>query len=84
MLLATTPTTPTTGESEGHITAFLQLVHGNTELLYIGLTFFRMDNFDNLSASEKAEAAELQRMIAVEQQKAQFQAQVRMLTVLAY
>lgn len=43
-----------------------------------------MDNFDNLSASEKAEAAELQRMIAVEQQKAQFQAQVRMLTVLAY
>lgn len=38
-----------------------------------------MDNFDNLSASEKAEAAELQRMIAVEQQKAQFQAQVRKL-----
>lgn len=39
-----------------------------------------MDNFDNLNASEKAEAAELQRMIAVEQQKAQFQAQVRKLT----
>ncbi len=28
------------------------------------------------SSSEKAEAAELQRLIAVEQQKAQFQAQV--------
>lgn len=35
-----------------------------------------MDGFDNLSASEKAEATQLQRMIAVEQQKAQFQAQV--------
>uniref|UniRef100_A0A3P8S4F3 Uncharacterized protein n=1 Tax=Amphiprion percula TaxID=161767 RepID=A0A3P8S4F3_AMPPE len=35
-----------------------------------------MDSFDNLSASEKAEATELQRMIAIEQQKAQFQAQV--------
>lgn len=41
-----------------------------------------MDSFDNLSASEKAEATELQRMIAIEQQKAQFQAQVCMLTVL--
>lgn len=39
-----------------------------------------MDSFDNLSASEKAEASELQRMIAIEQQKAQFQAQVCMLT----
>lgn len=38
-----------------------------------------MDGFDNLSATEKAEASELQRMIAVEQQKAQFQAQVRRL-----
>uniref|UniRef100_A0A3B5AXG4 Uncharacterized protein n=1 Tax=Stegastes partitus TaxID=144197 RepID=A0A3B5AXG4_9TELE len=37
-----------------------------------------MDNFDNLSVSEKAEATELQRMIAIEQQKAQFQAQVCM------
>ncbi|MEQ2262974.1 hypothetical protein XENORESO_001530 [Xenotaenia resolanae] len=36
-----------------------------------------MDSFDNLSASEKAEASELQKMIAIEQQKAQFQAQVR-------
>lgn len=35
-----------------------------------------MDNFDHLSASEKAEATELQKMIAIEQQKAQFQAQV--------
>lgn len=35
-----------------------------------------MDGFDNLSASEKAEASELQKMIAIEQQKAQFQAQV--------
>ncbi|KAF3847216.1 hypothetical protein F7725_020244 [Dissostichus mawsoni] len=34
-----------------------------------------MDNFENFSASDKAEAAELQRMIAIEQQKAQFQAQ---------
>lgn len=40
-----------------------------------------MDGFDNLSASEKAEATELQRMIAVEQQKAQFQAQVCKRTV---
>ncbi|KAM9801135.1 LOW QUALITY PROTEIN: mitochondrial import inner membrane translocase subunit Tim8 B [Neosynchiropus ocellatus] len=40
----------------------------------------RMDSFDNLSASEKAEATELQRMIAVEQQKAQFQAQVHTFT----
>lgn len=39
-----------------------------------------MDFFDSLSASEKAEATELQRMIAIEQQKAQFQAQVCMLT----
>lgn len=39
-----------------------------------------MDSFDSLSASEKAEATELQRMIAIEQQKAQFQAQVCMLT----
>lgn len=38
-----------------------------------------MDSFDSLSASEKAEATELQRMIAIEQQKAQFQAQVCML-----
>ena len=35
-----------------------------------------MDNFDNLSPSDKAEATELQRLIAIEQQKAQFQAQV--------
>lgn len=35
-----------------------------------------MDSLDNLNASEKAEATELQRMIAIEQQKAQFQAQV--------
>lgn len=35
-----------------------------------------MDGFDNFNASEKAEATELQRMIAIEQQKAQFQAQV--------
>lgn len=41
-----------------------------------------MDGFDNLNASEKAEATELQRMIAIEQQKAQFQAQVCMLTML--
>lgn len=41
-----------------------------------------MDSFDSLSASDKAEATELQRMIAIEQQKAQFQAQVCMLTVL--
>lgn len=34
-----------------------------------------MDGFD-LNVSEKAEASELQRMIAIEQQKAQFQAQV--------
>ena len=34
-----------------------------------------MDGFD-MNASEKAEASELQRMIAIEQQKAQFQAQV--------
>lgn len=39
-----------------------------------------MDTFDSLSASEKAEATELQRMIAIEQQKAQFQAQVGMPT----
>ncbi|XP_022618687.1 mitochondrial import inner membrane translocase subunit Tim8 B [Seriola lalandi dorsalis] len=39
-----------------------------------------MDSFDNFSASEKAEATELQRMIAVEQQKAQFQAQVHNFT----
>lgn len=38
---------------------------------------WKMDGFDSLSASEKAEATELQRMIAIEQQKAQFQAQVR-------
>ena len=41
-----------------------------------------MDNFENFSASDKAEAAELQRMIAIEQQKAEFQAQVCMLTML--
>lgn len=35
-----------------------------------------MDNFDNFSTSEKAEATELRNMIAIEQQKAQFQAQV--------
>ena len=34
-----------------------------------------MDSYDH-NSSEKAEAAELQRMIAIEQQKAQFQAQV--------
>uniref|UniRef100_A0A8C7KWB6 Uncharacterized protein n=1 Tax=Oncorhynchus kisutch TaxID=8019 RepID=A0A8C7KWB6_ONCKI len=34
-----------------------------------------MDGFD-LNSSEKADASELQRMIAIEQQKAQFQAQV--------
>ncbi|XP_019716731.1 mitochondrial import inner membrane translocase subunit Tim8 B [Hippocampus comes] len=39
-----------------------------------------MDGFDNLSASEKAEATELQRLIAIEQQKAQFQAQVHNFT----
>uniref|UniRef100_A0A8C8F8N4 Uncharacterized protein n=1 Tax=Oncorhynchus tshawytscha TaxID=74940 RepID=A0A8C8F8N4_ONCTS len=33
-----------------------------------------MDGFD-LNSSEKADASELQRMIAIEQQKAQFQAQ---------
>lgn len=38
-----------------------------------------MDNFDNFSVSEKVDATELQRMIAIEQQKAQFQAQVCML-----
>lgn len=41
-----------------------------------------MDGYDHLSASGKAEATELQRMIAIEQQKAQFQAQVCMLTML--
>ncbi|XP_068564907.1 mitochondrial import inner membrane translocase subunit Tim8 B [Cebidichthys violaceus] len=39
-----------------------------------------MDGYDNFSASEKAEATELQRMIAIEQQKAQFQAQVHTFT----
>ncbi|KAK5905135.1 hypothetical protein CesoFtcFv8_006631 [Champsocephalus esox] len=39
-----------------------------------------MDNFENFSSSDKAEAAELQRMIAIEQQKAQFQAQVHTFT----
>ncbi|XP_018598287.1 mitochondrial import inner membrane translocase subunit Tim8 B [Scleropages formosus] len=34
----------------------------------------------DLNASEKAEASELQRMIAIEQQKAQFQAQVHNFT----
>lgn len=34
-----------------------------------------MDGFD-LNSSEKADGSELQRMIAIEQQKAQFQAQV--------
>ncbi|KAG5836905.1 mitochondrial import inner membrane translocase subunit Tim8 B [Anguilla rostrata] len=34
----------------------------------------------DLSASEKAEATELQKMIAIEQQKAQFQAQVHNFT----
>lgn len=48
--------------------------------LFFGCSWWRMDSFDSLSASEKAEATELQRMIAVEQQKAQFQAQVCMLT----
>ncbi|KAK6467910.1 mitochondrial import inner membrane translocase subunit Tim8 A-like [Huso huso] len=38
------------------------------------------NDFSNASASEKAEASELQRMIAVEQQKAQFQAQVHNFT----
>ncbi|XP_071375647.1 mitochondrial import inner membrane translocase subunit Tim8 B [Centroberyx affinis] len=38
-----------------------------------------MDGFD-LNTSEKAEASELQRMIAIEQQKAQFQAQVHNFT----
>ncbi|KAJ3590064.1 hypothetical protein NHX12_008021 [Muraenolepis orangiensis] len=38
-----------------------------------------MDSFD-YSSSEKAEASELQRMIAIEQQKAQFQAQVHNFT----
>jgi len=36
-----------------------------------------MDDYENFSAADKAEATELQRMIAIEQQKAQFQAQVR-------
>ncbi|XP_068601628.1 mitochondrial import inner membrane translocase subunit Tim8 B [Brachionichthys hirsutus] len=39
-----------------------------------------MNSFDDMSASEKAEAAELQRMIAVEQQKVQFHAQVHRFT----
>ncbi|XP_013884737.1 mitochondrial import inner membrane translocase subunit Tim8 B [Austrofundulus limnaeus] len=39
-----------------------------------------MDSFDHLSASEKAEAAELQKMIEIEQHKAQFQAQVHNFT----
>ncbi|XP_077398033.1 mitochondrial import inner membrane translocase subunit Tim8 B [Festucalex cinctus] len=39
-----------------------------------------MDDLDNLSASEKAEATELQRLIAIEQQKAQFHAQVHNFT----
>lgn len=34
-----------------------------------------MDGYE-FNSSEKAEASELQRMIAIEQQKAQFQAQV--------
>ncbi|KAK1153488.1 mitochondrial import inner membrane translocase subunit Tim8 A-like [Acipenser oxyrinchus oxyrinchus] len=38
------------------------------------------NDFSSASASEKAEASELQRMIAVEQQKAQFQAQVHNFT----
>ncbi|KAM3874794.1 mitochondrial import inner membrane translocase subunit Tim8 B [Diretmus argenteus] len=38
-----------------------------------------MDGYD-LSSSEKAEASELQRMIAVEQQKAQLHAQVHTFT----
>ncbi|KAG9348541.1 hypothetical protein JZ751_002277 [Albula glossodonta] len=37
------------------------------------------NSFD-LNSSEKAEAAELQKMIAIEQQKAQFQAQVHNFT----
>ncbi|KAI3354654.1 hypothetical protein L3Q82_019145 [Scortum barcoo] len=39
-----------------------------------------MDSFEKLSPSEQAEASELQRMIAIEQQKAQFQAQVHTFT----
>lgn len=74
LVLVVTPTT--TGGSEGHIGTVLQLQHNNLQKRLRLI----MDNFDNLSASEKAEAAELQRMIAVEQQKAQFQAQVRKLT----
>merc|ERR1711915_436228 len=63
--------------NEGHI-----LKHRFTGVAYIrrALCNINMDNFDNLSASEKAEATELQRMIAVEQQKAQFQAQVHNFT----
>nr|ACI68275.1 Mitochondrial import inner membrane translocase subunit Tim8 A [Salmo salar]ACI69011.1 Mitochondrial import inner membrane translocase subunit Tim8 A [Salmo salar]ADM15917.1 Mitochondrial import inner membrane translocase subunit Tim8 A [Salmo salar]ADM16025.1 Mitochondrial import inner membrane translocase subunit Tim8 A [Salmo salar] len=38
-----------------------------------------MDGFD-LNSSEKADASELQMMIAIEQQKAQFQAQVHTFT----
>ncbi|XP_010891980.1 mitochondrial import inner membrane translocase subunit Tim8 B [Esox lucius] len=38
-----------------------------------------MDGFD-FNSSEKADASELQRMIAIEQQKAQFQAQVHNFT----
>ncbi|KAM6958992.1 mitochondrial import inner membrane translocase subunit Tim8 B [Aplochiton taeniatus] len=38
-----------------------------------------MEGYD-LNTSEKAESAELQRMIAIEQQKAQFQAQVHTFT----
>ncbi|CAB1348801.1 unnamed protein product [Coregonus sp. 'balchen'] len=38
-----------------------------------------MDGFD-INSSEKADASELQRMIAIEQQKAQFQAQVHNFT----
>ena len=41
-----------------------------------GKTLNTMDGFD-FNSSEKAQESELQRMIAIEQQKAQFQAQVR-------
>lgn len=67
------------GRHEGHLAASRLPVNGNTVGL-IAAHRRTMDSFDNLSASEKAEASELQRMIAVEQQKAQFQAQVCVLT----
>ncbi|XP_029028145.1 mitochondrial import inner membrane translocase subunit Tim8 B [Betta splendens] len=39
-----------------------------------------MDGYNHLNASEMAQTTELQRMIAAEQQKAQFQAQVHNFT----